>query len=135
MNSIEQIKPAVKIFRKYKKKFDLLHCTNIYPTPPKLVRLNCIHELKKNFKDAVVGLSDHTTSNFTSYGALALGAKIIEKHYVDDKLRKGPDISSMDPNDLKDLIVEAKIYLKQYIQEKKELLKKKQKRSNLHLHQ
>ena len=111
-----------------------MHCTNIYPTPPKLVRLNCIHELK-NFKDAVVGLSDHTTSNFTSYGALALGAKIIEKHYVDDKLRKGPDIScSMDPNDLKDLTVEAKIYLKQYIQEK-ELLKKKQKRSNLHLHQ
>ena len=102
MNSIEQIKPAVKIFRKYKTKFALLHCTNIYPTLPKLVRLNCIHELKKNFKDAVVGLSDHTTSNFTSYGALALGAKIIEKHYVDDKLRKGPDIScSMDPNDLK----------------------------------
>ena len=50
MNSIEQIKPAVKIFRKYKTKFALLHCTNIYPTPPKLVRLNCIHELKKTLK-------------------------------------------------------------------------------------
>ena len=105
MNSIEQIKPAVKIFRKYKTKFALLHCTNIYPTPPKLVRLNCIHELKKNFKDAVVGLSDHTTSNFTSYGALALGAKIIEKHYVDDKLRKGPDISaSVNTDQMVDLL-------------------------------
>ena len=136
MNSIEQIKPAVKIFRKYKTKFALLHCTNIYPTPPKLVRLNCIHELKKNFKDAVVGLSDHTTSNFTSYGALALGAKIIEKHYVDDKLRKGPDIScSMDPNDLKDLIRGSKDIFKAIYPGKKELLKKKQKRSNLHLHQ
>ena len=50
MNSIEQIKPAVKIFRKYKTKFALLHCTNIYLTPPKLVRLNCIHELKKTLK-------------------------------------------------------------------------------------
>ena len=58
MNSIEQIKPAVKILRRNKVKYALLHCTNIYPTPPELVRLNCLSELKKNFKDAVIGLSD-----------------------------------------------------------------------------
>jgi len=128
MNSIEQIKPAVKIFRKYKTKFALLHCTNIYPTPPELVRLNCIHELKKSFQEAVVGLSDHTTSNFTSYGALALGAKIIEKHYVDDKLRKGPDIScSMDPNDLKDLIRGSKDIFKAIYPGKKRALKEETK--------
>ena len=49
MNSIETIKPAVEIIRKYKNPFALLHCTNIYPTPPKLVRLNAIEVLKKNF--------------------------------------------------------------------------------------
>lgn len=110
MNSIEQIKPAVSILRKNKVNYALLHCTNIYPTPPELVRLNCLNELKKNFKDAVVGLSDHTESNFASYGAIALGAKIIEKHYIDDKLRKGPDIScSMNPNDLRNLIAGSKV--------------------------
>ena len=110
MNSIEQIRPAVSILRKNKVSYALLHCTNIYPTPPELVRLNCLEELKKKFKDAVIGLSDHTNSNFASYGALALGAKIIEKHYIDDKLRKGPDIScSMNPNDLRNLIEGSKV--------------------------
>ena len=99
MNSLEQIEPAVKILRKNKIKYALLHCTNIYPTPPELVRLNCLNELKK-FKDAVIGLSDHTNSNYSSYGALALGASIIEKHFVDNKSKKGPDIPcSMGPDE------------------------------------
>ena len=50
MNSIEQIKPAVKILRRNRVKYALLHCTNIYPTPPELVRLNCLSELKKILK-------------------------------------------------------------------------------------
>ena len=49
MNSIESIKPAVRILRKNKIKFALMHCTNIYPTPPELVRLECIKQLKKSF--------------------------------------------------------------------------------------
>ena len=105
MNSINSVKPAVKILKKYKIKYALLHCTNIYPTPPKLVRLFCIKELKNSFKDAVIGLSDHTTSNFTAYGAISLGASIIERHFTDTKKRPGPDISSsMDLKELKELI-------------------------------
>lgn len=105
MNSLKSIKPAVKILRKNKIKFALMHCTNIYPTPPKLVRLDCIKLLKKIFPDAVVGLSDHTTSNFTSYGAVSLGARIIERHFVDTDKRRGPDIPcSMTPGELKVLI-------------------------------
>ena len=102
MNSIEQIKPAVKILRRNRVKYALLHCTNIYPTPPELVRLNCLSELKKNFKDAVIGLSDHTSSNFSSYGALALGASIIEKHLTLDRKMKGPDHkASLEPDEFK----------------------------------
>lgn len=105
MNSIPQIKKSVRILRNYRIKFALLHCTNIYPTPPNLVRLNCINLLKKTFSDAVVGLSDHTTSNYTSFGAVALGAKIIEKHFVDKKNRPGPDINcSMNPKELTELL-------------------------------
>ena len=105
MNSIETIKPAVKILKKNKIKFALLQCTNIYPTPYKLVQLNCMKELRKNFPEAVIGLSDHTKDLYCSYAALGLGASIIEKHFTDSKKRKGPDISSsMDKDELKSLI-------------------------------
>ncbi len=111
MNNIKSIKIAVKIIEKYKIQYALMHCTNLYPTPPHLVRLNAINELKKNFPKAVLGLSDHTENNYTSYAALGLGVSIIERHYVDRKSRKGPDISaSMDKKDLKDLL-QASNYL------------------------
>ena len=110
MNSIESIRPSVEIMRKAKIPFALLHCTNIYPTPHKLVRLNAILELKKEFPDAVVGLSDHTTSNYTSFGAVSLGASILERHFTDNMKRLGPDISSsMDINALQQLIEGSRI--------------------------
>jgi len=110
MNTLETIKPSVEIIRKAKIPFALLHCTNIYPTPHKLVRLNSILDLKKEFPDAVVGLSDHTTSNYTCLGAVALGASILERHFTDSMNRKGPDItSSMDRNSLKELIEGSRI--------------------------
>ena len=55
-------------------------------------------------------MSDHTNSNYSSYGALALGASIIEKHFVDNKSKKGPDIPcSMGPDELKQLIQGSKV--------------------------
>ena len=113
-----------------------MHCTNIYPTPPELVRLNCLSELKKNFKDAVIGLSDHTSSNFSSYGALAFGASIIEKHFVDNKSKKGPDIPcSMDQDDLKELIQGSKIISLARRPGKRRVQKRRLKRLILHLRQ
>ena len=105
MNSINTIEPSVDILRKNKIQYALLHCCNIYPTPYQDVRLDCITLLKEKFTDAVIGLSDHTTSNFTSFGAVALGASILERHFTDDMSREGPDIvCSMDPSALKELI-------------------------------
>ena len=88
MNSIDSIKPSVKIIKKAKIPLALLHCTNIYPTPAKLVRLNCINQLKKAFPSCVVGISDHTENNYSSLGAVALGAKIVEKHFIDSKKKR-----------------------------------------------
>ena len=120
MNSLETISPSIEILRKNKVPFALLHCTNIYPTPPENVRLDCITLLKSKFKDAVVGLSDHTTSNYTSFGAVSLGASIIERHFTDNKNREGPDIScSMDPKNLRDLIEGSKILFKARGKDKK----------------
>ena len=110
MNSIETVRPSVEILRKAKVPFALLHCTNVYPTPPELVRLGAMTRLKEAFPDAVVGLSDHTTSNYTSLGAVALGASILERHFTDHMDRPGPDIvCSMDPVAMSALIEGANI--------------------------
>jgi N-acetylneuraminate synthase len=105
MNSIESIRPAVEILRSYNVPFALLHCTNVYPTPYSLVRLGAINRIKKAFPDAVIGLSDHTQTNHVCFGAVALGARILERHFTDSMSRPGPDIvCSMDPSALRDLI-------------------------------
>jgi N-acetylneuraminate synthase len=110
MNSIESVGKAVSIFRKYKVSYALLHCTNIYPTPPHLVRLGAMTRLATEFPDAVVGLSDHTTDNLACLGAVALGASILERHFTDRMNRPGPDIvCSMDPKAMTELINGSKI--------------------------
>ena len=105
MNSIESIRHSVEILRQANIPYALLHCTNVYPTPAEIVRLGAISILKQEFPDAVVGLSDHTVSNYTCLGAVALGASILERHYTDNMNRPGPDIiCSMDPKALSELI-------------------------------
>jgi N-acetylneuraminate synthase len=110
MNTINSVAKAVAIFREYKIPYALLHCTNVYPTPPHLVRLNAINELRKTFPDAVVGLSDHTTTNYPCIASVAVGASILERHFTDTMIRTGPDIvCSMDPATCKELINAVKI--------------------------
>ena len=105
MNTIESIAPSVEIMEAHGVDYCLLHCTNLYPTPPSLVRLNAMLELGQAFPNAVVGLSDHCADNYPALAAIALGARIIERHFTDSKERPGPDIAaSMDPADLASLI-------------------------------
>lgn len=109
MNTIESVRPSVDILRANGVPYALLHCTNVYPTPPELVRLGAMTKLREAFPDAVIGLSDHTTSNYTCLGAVALGASILERHFTDNMSREGPDIvCSMDPKALADLIEGAR---------------------------
>ena len=94
MNDVNSIKKAIKILKKRKVQYAILHTTNLYPTKHSEVRLNALIELKEIFPNTVVGLSDHTGDNYTSYAAIAMGASIIEKHFIDNSSRKGPDISA-----------------------------------------
>ena len=92
MNTIESIQKAVQIFEKANIPLALLHTTNLYPTPPELVRYGAMKELHEAFPNQVFGLSDHTTSNHACFGAVALGASILERHFTDYMERTGPDI-------------------------------------------
>lgn len=105
MNTIESVRKAVEIFESARVPYALMHTTNLYPTPPHLVRLGAMVELKNAFPNAVVGLSDHTTDNIACLGAVALGASILERHFTDHMYRQGPDIvCSMDEKRCRELI-------------------------------
>lgn len=108
MNDIASVSKAVGVFRKRRIPFALLHCTNVYPTPDELIRLAGIQQLQNAFPDAVIGLSDHSVDNLACLGGVALGAAIVERHFVDNKLRSGPDIPcSMNPSELSKLIEQS----------------------------
>ena len=104
MNDIDSVRKTVSILVKYNIDYALLHCTNVYPTPAKLVRLGAMKELEKEFPSAIIGLSDHTVNNNACLAASALGASILERHFTDSKDREGPDIiCSMDPKEFREL--------------------------------
>ena len=114
MNTIEAISKAVRIIKSHDIPYAILHTTNLYPTPNHLVRLGAITDLMNEFPNTIVGLSDHTISNHSSFGAIALGASIIERHYTDSMKRTGPDIvCSMDENECKKLIKGVEILYNQ----------------------
>lgn len=105
MNTIESVRKAVDIFDAARVPYALMHTTNLYPTPPHLVRLGAMVELKNAFPNAVIGLSDHTTDNIACLGAVALGASVLERHFTDHMYRQGPDIvCSMDEKACRELI-------------------------------
>lgn len=106
MNDLTSIEPAVAILRQAGVPFALLQCTSMYPTPYEKVRLGALPALLERFPDAVIGLSDHSLGNYTCFGATALGASILEKHFTSDKSWPGPDVPiSIGPAELRDLIV------------------------------
>jgi N-acetylneuraminate synthase len=110
MNTIEGVRKAVEILETAKIPYVLLHTTNLYPTPPHLVRLGAMVELAQAFPRAIVGLSDHTTNNLACLGAVALGASVLERHFTDHMNRKGPDIvCSMDTQNCRELIIGSRI--------------------------
>jgi N-acetylneuraminate synthase len=109
MNTIDSVRKAVDIFESARVPYALMHTTNLYPTPPHLVRLGAMVELGKAFPKAVIGLSDHTTDNVACLGAVALGASILERHFTDRMDRVGPDIvCSMDEQRCRELIQQTR---------------------------
>lgn len=91
MSTLEEIHTAYNALKKYGAgKITLLHCTTQYPTPYRDVNLNAMLTLRNVFHTDV-GYSDHTDGIEVPVAAVALGAKVIEKHFTLDKNMDGPD--------------------------------------------
>ena len=105
MQSIQSLKNSVEILENSHVEYALLECTNLYPSPPEIVSLKGIEELKEAFPKALVGFSDHSIGPEMALASVALGACIVERHFTDTRYRNGPDIScSMDPAELRLMI-------------------------------
>lgn len=104
MALVEEIKETVDAVNSTGVPFALTHCVSAYPCPYNRVNLHNIPRYRELF-DIPVGLSDHSLGIYTSLGAVALGACIIEKHYTLDKLQSGPDHAvSLEPYELGELV-------------------------------
>ena len=105
MQTIDSIRASVAILEASGVEYALLECTNLYPSPPEIVSLQGITDLRNAFPNAVVGFSDHSIGPEMALASVALGACILERHYTDTRYRIGPDIiNSMDPAELRFLI-------------------------------
>ncbi len=83
----------------------VLHCNTDYPTKMQEVNLKAMNTIGKTF-GVKVGYSDHTQGIEVAIAAVALGAKVIEKHFTLDKTMEGPDHkASLEPGDLKAMVI------------------------------
>lgn len=87
----EELDNAINVITKYTNNLSILHCVSQYPTHPKNVNLKTITYLQKNYPQYTIGYSDHTIGIATPTAAVAMGAKIIEKHITLDRKMKGTD--------------------------------------------
>lgn len=125
MSNVKEIKNAVSIVKKTnprlikQHKFALLQCVAMYGNPKnEYANLLSIKKLQDEFPDVIIGYSDHTKGIYACELAMAMGAKVIEKHFTDDKSREFRDHHiSADPDEMKQLVTRARdisIYLGKY---------------------
>ncbi len=93
-STMQEVERAVAVVKAANSNVVLMQCNTNYTANPddmKYINLNVLRTFSESFPDTVLGLSDHTKGYTTVLGAVALGARVIEKHFTDDNSRVGPD--------------------------------------------
>ena len=111
MADLTEITQAVAVLTRFgipRRQITLLHCTTEYPAPKNEVNLRAMQTLREYF-GLPVGYSDHTEGIEVSVAAVALGARVIEKHFTLDRTLPGPDHkASLEPDELKRMVHEIR---------------------------
>lgn len=107
MCTASEIGEAVEVLERFgtpKSSISILHCNTEYPTPMKDVNLKAMLSIEKEF-GVDIGYSDHTLGIEVPIAAVAMGAKVIEKHFTLDRTMPGPDhAASLEPDELKAMV-------------------------------
>ena len=111
-SSFSDVQRAVAVVTGHNPQIALLQCNTNYTGDSANLRycnLNVLRQYARFYPGMVLGLSDHTPGHLTVLGAVALGARIIEKHFTDDCGRSGPDhVFSMDPASWKEMVEKSR---------------------------
>ena len=112
-STLKEVERAINILREHNVQIVLMQCNTNYTGNDEnydFINLNVLKTYKTMFPDVIIGLSDHTHGPVTTLGAVALGAKVVEKHFTDDNNRKGPDHPfSMNPESWKEMVDSTRI--------------------------
>ena len=113
MATFKEIDKAINEIKKFHKKIIVLYCVSGYPTPENDSNVSVLEIYKKKYKNYIVGISDHTQDINSSLAAVALGAKIIEKHFkISNKVKSTDSEFSLDYKSLKELRLRSeKVFL------------------------
>lgn len=107
-SNMSEVTAAVKTILSTNDQLVIMQCNTNYTGSRENFRhihLKVLETFGKMFPNAVLGLSDHTPGDVTVLGAVALGARVIEKHFTDDNQRSGPDhVFSMNPSAWRDMV-------------------------------
>jgi sialic acid synthase SpsE len=105
MSTLDEIEATHRALSESGARFGLMNCVSEYPPAYEDLNLGVIRILRERYPDVVIGHSDHTPDLYTCFAAVALGACIIEKHIILDKLQPGPDQAvSIDTRQLYELV-------------------------------
>tara|TARA_R110002096_G_scaffold435927_1_gene664285 strand:- start:53373 stop:54452 length:1080 start_codon:yes stop_codon:yes gene_type:complete len=107
-SSMSDVEQAVNTILAHNKDIVLMQCNTNYTGSLENfhhINLNVLNTFKQKYPGMVLGLSDHTPGDTSVLGSIALGARVIEKHYTDDNSRKGPDHGfSMNPKSWREMV-------------------------------
>ena len=107
-STMDEVDRAVQCALALNPQLALLQCNTNYTGSLenfRYIQLNVLRAYRTMYPDLVLGLSDHTPGHATVLGAVALGARIVEKHFTDDVARTGPDHAfSMDPRSWREMV-------------------------------
>ncbi len=107
-STMDDVQRAVQAALEINPQFALLQCNTDYTASLenfKFIQLHVLRTYREMYPELVLGLSDHTPGHATVLGAVALGARIVEKHFTDDTARTGPDHAfSMDPTTWREMV-------------------------------
>jgi N-acetylneuraminate synthase len=111
-SSLDDVRRAVEVLESRQLKYVLMQCNTNYTANDEnisFLNLKVLEQYKEMFPNAILGLSDHTSTEISVLGAIALGARVIEKHFTDDNNSNGPDHKfSLNPNNWELMVIKAR---------------------------
>ena len=109
MSNIDEIQNAYNCIKKYNNRIALLHCVSSYPTNESDSNISSIFNLKENFKECIIGQSDHTNDIDVPAFSVSAGAQILEKHFkIDESMECVDSPVSITELQLKNLVIQTR---------------------------